>query len=206
MVVGTLETVQLVSDVASNAMTVIALLVGALWAVWAFKRERTRWPKANLELAISHRELTPDQRLLNVKVKVHNTGRGLMKLTELRVDLRQVLPLADEAAEDLRRGALIEKGIWRADWPMRDEDEHICRWGPGQEQEVVPRIEPGENDEFRSDFVVPSTWETVYVYVYLTNAAVRGRDELGWTVTSYYDLTGSEGGGSASNAIVREAV
>jgi hypothetical protein len=204
MVAGSLETVKLVSDVVSNVATIGGVAIGGWWTYRTFIRERTRWPKANLELAMSHRELTADQTLLHIKVKIHNAGRGLMTLTKLRVDVRQVLPLTDKSAEDLQKGSLIKRGKWRAKWPIRAEDEHICLWGPGEEQEVEPRIEPGENDELGNDFLVPSTWEMVYVYVYVTNAALKGRDELGWTVTSYYNLTASEGDDSARN-LIREA-
>ncbi len=203
MMAGSLETVKLVSDVASNAITIAGVAIGGWWTYRTFIRERTRWPKANLELAISHRDLTPDQTFLHVKVKVHNAGRGLMTLTKLRVDVRQVLPLADGSAKALGDGSLIRPGRWMAEWPIRPQDHHKRLW-PGKESEAEPRIEPGENDEFGSDFLVPSTWETVHVYVYVTNAALKGRDELGWTVTSYYDLTGGEGDDSARN-LIREA-
>jgi hypothetical protein len=207
MVAGDLEAVKLVSDLAANLVTIGAVLIGGFWTYRTFIQERTRWPKANLELAMSHRELTPDQTFLHVKVKIHNAGRGLMTLTDLRVDVRQVLPLADESAEALRKKTLITKDIWTANWRTLRENHHIRQWPrerEGEEPEPEPRIEPGENDAFGSDFLVPSTWELVYVYVYVTNAALKGRDQLGWTVTSYYDLTGSEGNDSARN-LIREA-
>ncbi len=204
MVAGSLGDVKLVSDVVSNVVTIAGVLIGTGWAYWAFLRERTRWPKANLELVMSHRELTADETLINVKVKVHNAGRGLMKLTKMRVDVRQVLPLADRPAEKLQAGKLIKKGVWKADWLTLEGGQNITVWESEQNPERRPEIEPGENDELRSDFVVPSTWETVFIYVYLTNAARKGQN-LGWTVTSYYDLTGNETAGIAKNIIVGEA-
>lgn len=205
MVAGTLETVKLVSDVASNAATIAAVLVGGFWTYWAFVRERTRWPRANLELVMSHRELSADKTLLHVKVKVNNSGRGLMKLTELWVDVRRVLPLSDEVAEELRSGTLIAAESGKAGWRIPQDCQHECRWGPGEKRKVEPEIEPGENDEFPHDFIVPSTLRTVYIYVHVKNEARKGRDELGWTVSSYYDLAGTEGGDSAKNMIAAEA-
>jgi hypothetical protein len=206
MVAGSLETVKLFGDVASNVVTIAAVVIGGAWTYLTFIRERTRWPKANLELVMSHRELTAEQTLLHIKVKVHNAGRGLMKLNELRIDVRQVLPLTDETTRELRDGSLIATDRGKARWRTRKEDQHICLWGPGRPLPTEPEIEPGENDEFPNDFVIPSTLETVYVYVYLKNVARKGREKLGWTVTSYYDLTGAEGAGSAKNMIAREAV
>jgi hypothetical protein len=68
MVTGTLETFKTYSDVASNFATVAAIAVGAVWSYRAFFRERVRWPKATVELVMSHRELTPEWTLLHVKV------------------------------------------------------------------------------------------------------------------------------------------
>lgn len=201
---GSLETVKTVSDVASNVVTIAGVLIGAGWAYWAFVRERTRWPKANLELDMSHRTLTDDRTLLHIKVKVHNAGRGLMKLDELQVQVRQVLPLIAETAQELHEDSLIDADRGKARWRTRPEDQHICRWGPEHQLPAEPEIEPGENDEFGNDFVLPANLEVVYIYVYLKNVVRRGC-ELGWTVTSYYDLAGSEGGGSARNMIAKEA-
>jgi hypothetical protein len=207
MVAGSLETVKLVSDVVSNVVTIAAVAIGGVWTYLTFIRERTRWPKANLELVMSHRELTPERTLLHVKVKVHNAGRGLMKLDELQVHVRHVFPLSEETSRELEDGALIDEHSGKARWRSRKQDRHACLWGPGQPEprSVEPEVEPGENDEYPNDFIVPSSLKTVFVYVYLKNVARRGREQLGWTVTSYYDLAGTEGGDSTKNVIAREA-
>jgi len=204
MVASSLETMKTISDVASNVVTIAGVLIGAGWAYWAFVRERTRWPKANLELEMSHRVLTDDKTLFHVKVKVHNAGRGLMKLDELHVQVRQVLPLIAETAQELQEDSLIDADRGKARWRTRPEDQHICRWGPECPLPTEPEIEPGENDEFGNDFVLSADLEVVFVYVYLKNVNRKGR-EMGWTVTSYYDLVGSEGGGSARNVIAKGA-
>jgi hypothetical protein len=201
--VGNLETVKTVSDVASNAATIIAIVVGAIWGYWAFLRERTRWPKATLELVISHRELTPERTLLHTKVKVHNAGRGLMKLTRIRIDAYQVRPLAEETREDLDRGLLVANGEFRANWKLLERANLL--WGTAPGLDAEPEIEPGENDEFINDFIVPSSLETVFIYVYVANV-VRKRSDLGWPVTNYYDLRGKAGGESAVNVISSESV
>jgi hypothetical protein len=193
MVVGALETVKTVSDVVSDVVTISAVLVGAGWAYWAFLRERTRWPKATLELVLYHRELSTEQTLLHAKVKVHNAGRGLMELTRVRAVVDQVLPLADEIGE-------LEVGYLD---PTEKEGE--TNWKPFAESEQVlqaeqAEMEPGENDEFGFDFAVPSSFETVHVYVYVENYKKRGK-KLGWCVSNYYDLSGKAGGESAVNVV-----
>jgi hypothetical protein len=187
---GALETVKMATDVATSVVTIVAILVGAVWGYWTFLRERTRWPKATLELIVSHRELTPERSLLHAKVKVHNAGRGLMKLTELRVDVHRVLPLDEATAKELEGDSLVQKDQGKAKWPRLKQWRR--KWG--DEREPEPVLEPGENDEFDFDFVVPSTLQTVYVYVYVKNVARKRGGELGWTVTDLYDLPG-EGDG-----------
>jgi hypothetical protein len=190
MAVGALETVKTVSDVVSNVVTISAVLVGAVWAYWAFLRERTRWPKATLQLVLYHRELSTEQTLLHAKVKIHNAGRGLMELTRVRAVVDQVLPFAGE----------IEVGYMD---PTEKEGE--TNWKPFAESEQVlqaeeAEMEPGENDEFDFDFAVPSSFETVHVYVYVENYKKRGK-KLGWCVSNYYDLSGKAGGESAVNVV-----
>ncbi len=183
MAAGSLETVKLVSDVATNAMTVVALLAGAGWASWAFLRERVRWPKADLGLEITHRELTEDEQILHVKVNVRNTGRSRIVLRDLRVDVYRVLPLDEETVESIRDRTLVPKEETEASWPGVTGR---TKWWSG---EGTPEIEPGEGDEYCFDFVVPATLQVAFVYVYLRNVTKK-RPELGWPATMLYDLAG----------------
>jgi len=215
MAAGALDTVKQVSDVASSVATIVALVVGGIWAYWAFVRERTRWPKARLELVLTHRRLTEETTLLHVKAKIHNAGRGLMTLTRIRMDVYRVRPLTGAAERKLAGGCLKAKGETAADWPFLEQGEFL--WG-GDSGRTPPEIEPGENDEFGSDFLLPSDLESVHVYVYVENAARKRvrrigrwndgkqRKPLGWCVTAYYDLMGPAGTGAASNAISSEPV
>lgn len=193
MVAGSLETVKTVSDVATNVVTITALLVGALWAYWAFVRERRRWPQAELALLISHRDLTADRALLQVKVVAHNLGALRITVRELRVDVSQVLPLEEETKAAVDDETLIpnEKEKYEAVWPALPGGSRTRNWRVGG-QPRIPEIEPGESDEFCFDLIVPRTLEAIHVYAYLENVKRRGR-EFGWGVTAFYDLSGETG-------------
>ncbi len=193
MVVGSLETVKTVSDVAANVATIFALLVGAVWAVWALHRERTRWPKAELALSVSHRDLTADRALLQVKVVAHNLGALRITVKELHVDVSQVLPLDEKTKAAVDDETLIPKKEekYEAVWPLLPGGSRIRNWRVGG-QPRIPEIEPGESDEFCFDLIVPRTLETVHVYAYLGNVKHRRR-EFGWVVTAFYDLSGETG-------------
>jgi hypothetical protein len=183
MAVGSLETVKLVSDVATNVMTVVALVIGAGWAGWAFLRERVRWPKADLVLEISHRQLTADEQLLHVKVNVENTGRSRIVLTELRVDVYRVLPLDEGTAKSVRERTLVAGDGTEAAWP--GVTDAVKQWPDGER----PEIEPGEGDEYCFDFVVPATLGVAFVYVYVHNF-MKKRQATGWPATALYGLEG----------------
>jgi hypothetical protein len=189
VVAGNLETVKTVSDVAANVATIAALLVGAFWAYWAFVRERTRWPRAEVSLLISDRDLTEEQALLQVKVLVHNLGGLRITARELRLDVHQVLPLAEGVLGKVERDELVPEKETEAEWPLLSNGFRVLEWG-GEGQGRCPEIEPGESEEFCFDLVVPRSIETVHVYAYLRNAKRRRRRELGWSATAFHELLG----------------
>jgi hypothetical protein len=210
-----------VSDIASNVVTIVAVAVGAFWAYWRFVRERTRWPRAELELVVTHRELTDEHTLLNATVKIKNVGVGLMKLSGIRAYVYRILPLEPETERRLTDPGFLSMenggdwpciGSFHPQWGERKQPEvkagKESELEP-QEPEVEPRkepeVEPQEHEEFGWDFIVPSSTETVFVYVYVTNVKKRrGKRELGWQVTAFYDLTEKAGERRASNVPIGE--
>lgn len=198
---SSLETVKTVGDIGSSAATIAAVVIGAAWAYWRFVRERNRWPRANLEFVLTHHRLADATVALNAKVKVHNAGRGLMKLEELRVDLYRVFPLVNGQGQNIDAATLVSPGEVAADWPPIDQRKK--KWSGKQR----PELEPGEHDEFCCDFFASPEEQAVFVYAYLGNAAKRrGKHELGWQVTSFYDLAGSRGGRSTDNLVPEGAI
>lgn len=191
---GALETVKTISDVAANVATVIAFGVGAIWAYWAFLRERTRWPRADLKLLISHRVVSPDHVLIHVKVVVQNLGNRRIKAEQVRVDISQVAPV-DERVEAALDKVASDSGtddedspfpLAEVEWPSIPGGSEAREFG-GDGQPKTPQIEPGETDEFCFDLVVPRGLETIYVYAYVKNVKRRWR-ELGWEATDFYDI------------------
>jgi hypothetical protein len=189
---ASLENWKTITAIVSSAATVAAIAVGAAWAYWRFVRERTRWPRALLDLVVTHRNLTPEQALLNVTVKVHNAGAGLMRLTGLRVYVHRVLPLRDPT--QLESTPLIPEGEVEAQWPCIKKATRT--WGAGH----GPEVEPQENDEYVHDFLISSSNNTLFIYTYLENEKrARGARELGWQITTFYDVSGVGAERHASN-------
>jgi hypothetical protein len=191
-----------VAEAIAGIATAAGIVVGGIWAYWLYVRQRTRWPRAELELTLTHRTLVDELILLSTKVKVHNSGRGLMQPSSLRIDLCRVLPLspADRRSLVEKRNLLDGEGF-EAAWPCIDSRERA--WEKGAFD-----IEPGENDECVFDFFVEGSVETVFVYAYVDNRKKRKwlkAKKLGWSLTAIYDLTQSAGTASADNLVRRES-
>ena len=165
------------SNAAANGAQIAAIAVGGWWTYNRFIRQREEFPRATLEQVVAHRELDRHSTFLRVAVKVDNVSAVLLETDRVRTDVYQVLPVTDEAAEALAAGQLVPDGSRDAGWPCIAFFE-----GPGPGQ-----IEPGEGDEFGFDFVIPTEVSTLFVYSYIRNVTQEGR-ELGWGVTSLYDL------------------
>lgn len=190
-----------VAEAVASVVTAVGIVIGGGWAYWLYARQRTRWPRAELELALTHRRLVDGLNLLSAKVKIHNSGRGLMQPSALRIDLCRVLPLSAESGQLLveKRNLLDSEGF-EANWPCIDTRKRLWKKGAFD-------IEPGENEECVFDFFVDSSVKTVFVYAYVDNRKKRKGikpRELGWSLTSIYDLTERAGTASADNLIGRE--
>ncbi len=179
-VVGTATDVKDWSDTVANAAQVLAIVVGGGWALWKFGLNREEWPRATLEQAIAKQPLDQERSLLRVLVGVKNAGNVLIDIEVVRVDVYQVLPLAEEAKTALDAGTLIPDDEVEAQWPCIESRERT--WTSGE-----ARIEPEESEPFGFDFVLPADIETIFVYSYVRNVKQRDRP-IGWSLTQFYDL------------------
>lgn len=170
------------SNSAANLAQVAAIVVGAIWTYNRFIRQREDLPRATLEQIATHRELNSEHTFLRVAVKIDNVSTVLLPTEEVRTDIYQVLPVAPDVSEALAEGRLVPPAKRDAAWPC------VASYlGP-----VSGQIEPGEGDEFGFDFVISTDVKTVFIYSYVKNVTQAGR-ELGWAVTSLYDLDEERG-------------
>jgi len=179
-ITGTAADFETWSDTLANATQALAIVVGGGWALWKFGLHREEWPRATLEQIITTQPLDQQQSLLRVLVGVKNAGNVLIDVEQVRVDVYQVLPLADETKKALEEGTLISSEESEATWPCIESRERS--WSPG-----TARIEPEESEPFGFDFVIPADVKTIFVYSYVRNVRQRDRP-IGWSVTQFYDL------------------
>jgi hypothetical protein len=174
------------SNFAANVAQVGAILVGGWWAYTKFIRQREAFPRATLQQVISHRELNDEHTYLRVTLQIENTSTVLLPNKQARTDVRQVLPLSPEVERAIEANTLIPKGEREANWPFIG---HL-------DVETQGKIEPGDGDQFAFDFIVPTEVTVVYVYSYVTNPTA---ENLGWTISSLYDL--KTAGGQSSQRV-----
>jgi hypothetical protein len=119
---------------------------------------------------------------------VFNKGEVLLTLVEGFTRVQQMTPWPQDFLEAVSEEEdPIEDDRTEVNWPLIEERRFVFEIG---EREV----EPQEQDEFYFDFVIDAKVQTIVVYTYLKNQVKRGR-EIGWGITSVYDLhSPSEGG------------
>lgn len=196
MVVASLETVKLVTDIVAGAATVVAIAVGGFWALWAFGWERKRWPRGVLSLEVTHHVLTATRTHVQVKVLLQNVGSARITASQLQVHLIVISPLKERECGEIEAMPMWED-VSRARGDGEDEAKTIWSELPGPkavrswEAGKGPQIEAGETDELCFDFLIPPEIETVRVYAHLKNEKHRGRD-FGWHASGFFDLPGAE--------------
>ena len=66
-------------EIATNGATIMALLAGGWWTYALYVRQRLRYPRAELDIAVEHAVIEPGKRLVHVAVKVVNRGHVLLQ-------------------------------------------------------------------------------------------------------------------------------
>jgi hypothetical protein len=164
------------SDVVSNFAQVVALLVGAAWAYNKFVLNRERWPRATLAHQVQHFDLEDGRRLVRVVEEVRNPGSILVQLSARITRLQQVLPMEASPLQELEAEMKQEAGWLQI-------GEHKAEPGASE-----ARIEPGETDRFEHDFLIDDEVEVLQIYSHMRNVAQGGNSDLGWTLTTLYDI------------------
>jgi len=163
---------------------ILALVIGAAWAVWNFNWRRARAPKVHLEHEFYTRPLGDSVRLVTVTLAIHNRGNGLFACERGETRLHQVFPLRlpPEILTALKSGAVTRAGA-----PIH-EGETVVPWHPFQTHKFRHvEVEPGESDCIAFDFVVPSDVETVRAYTFIANRS-KQKQNIGWKLYSMHDI------------------
>lgn len=174
---------------AVQSLTVsIGVFIGGIWAYWLFYKHRQKYPRANLSHEISHKILPDDKILLQFSVKVINVGNVIISLNKCDIRVQQIIPVNDQIAELIKNNnekVCIKENNkfldYEINWPLLKHVELKC-------DKRLCEIEPNENEQIFYEFILNSNIKTVKIYSHFINQAIRGRNELGWSLTTIYDF------------------
>ncbi|MCK4225153.1 MAG: hypothetical protein KAX39_08220, partial [candidate division Zixibacteria bacterium] len=164
---------------------VIALILGGAWSYMLFIKNRQKFPRANITHKISHKPISNNKVLLNVAAEISNTGDVLLSLLAGTTRVQQVLPLLPEMLNTINEGKdPVSEETTEIEWPLIKEKEK--NWKKREFE-----IEPGEKDQIMYDFIIDYDIETVVVYSHFKNVK-KGSRNIGWELTTVYDLKGKQ--------------
>ena len=193
-----LEVANSVASVIQSVATVIAIVVGGVWTYVLFVENRERFPKAAVDHDVSRVQLDGDRALLRLVVRIENSGKGLLRLTEGEVRVQQILPLSECSPGDAAR---CPKRLVEANQPVPELGQRIAEWPitaywatptaqPGNHPQAVldVELEPGEQEFLSFDFIVSEKVRAVQVYSYFMNPEKQDQG-IGWKHITFHELT-----------------
>lgn len=191
-----LDKIKKLIEIAASSLTLVAVVIGAVWTYWLFVRTRQRYPSANLTQKVDYRILAEGKLWLRVTVTLQNVSKVLLSLVYGKTWIQQVKPVDSDLLSKVKQDEepLDEDGLeylWPLAVNMKEKD-----WPKGTRQ-----IEPGESDQVHFDFILNPEIETIIVYSYFRNAKrFRRKKELGWQITNVFDVKSVENGGKTNGS------
>ena len=175
-----------IKDVAGgiqSALTVLAIVVGGVFALVKLQVFRTFEPHLTITHEVHHRLIGDSYTHIDVTATLRNSSRVAVGIREAEFSIQQVAPISDEEVENLYAEVFVDGESLYLQWPILDSVPF--EWEVG---EMV--IEPGETHQETYEFVAPSHVETVLVYTYFYNPVSPrpANSAEGWAATTVYDI------------------
>jgi len=162
-----------VAVIVQSAFTVAAIIAAGIWFFWQGETS----PKANISQMVTHRQIHENWTWVHVSIKITNTGKTTLYLTSGIIRIQKILPLDPKVSERIERNeSPIPQDSLIVAWP---------RIGDSYKPQLNIKIEPGESDKLKCEFIIPSYVKTVKIYSYFKE---QKDSPTGWSVTTIYDL------------------
>lgn len=160
----------------------LGVIAGGVWTYVIYRRERRKFPKANLSHKVRAVQLTDDKVCVHTSVTIKNVGDVMLEIRLAHNVICQIQPLDGRMQQRLRSGRKLyyEAGKEIA-WPeIGRRDVDMTR--------TPLEIEPGEEDTIHFDVIIPSDVKVVQVYTYFKNVTKRKR-EIGWPISGLFEVS-----------------
>lgn len=174
-------------SIIQSLVVIIGIIIGGWWTWFLFIKNRQKYPRANMTHEISHIRLSEEKILLRVAVNISNIGSVIISLIKCDIRVSQILPSNKETQSSIDNynqecKTNENKGLdSEIEWPLLKLYEKACK-----KEEC--EIEPGESEKMYFDFIIDSNIEIVSIYSHFTNATKENKTNLGWSVTTVYNL------------------
>ncbi len=166
---------------AKELLTILAVIVGGIWAYLLFIRTRQKYPRLNLQTVVTVMRYSDSERLLRLGLKLENVGSVLAKLRMTDVYVQQLKPWPHAVLEEIRHMDSTAAETGEGNWPLICERK--LTFDKGKKE-----IEPGEKDEIWLDFIIEGDVEAGLVYAHVQNESKKRhrllwRRQIGWNTT-----------------------
>ena len=156
-----------------SIVTIFAIMAAGWW--FFFSGEHS--PKANIVHEVVHRKITDKWTWLHISTLINNVGKTSLDINSGIIRVQQILPLDPKISEKIKHNqSPIDQEAMIVLWP---------RIGDPYKPKINLKIEPGESDTVKCEFIIPSYIQTVKIYSYFAKSQDSG---IGWSTATIYDL------------------
>lgn len=146
--------------------TIGAVMVGAGWAYFTFRRKREKFPRAEITHKFDAFDIEESKRWLRVELTLKNIGESVIDVESVTNFVQQVVSVATHLdGSEFKAESSHESP--EIPWPLIREQSQL-NFDRGQRH-----IEPGETDDFQFDFLLGADVEILVVYSHVRNVAIR---------------------------------
>lgn len=167
-------------NIIKEIATIFALIIGGIWSYMLFVKKRQIYPRAKIEHQIQYQLVGEKKLLLSVDVFISNNSDVLLSLESWNLDVKQMLPPRGELLQYADRKDANIKGVQILDWTILAKRND--QWDRGRFE-----IEPGEQHQFHSDFLIYSIPQSILVESYFRNIKKRSK-LIGWNHITIHSI------------------
>lgn len=160
-----------------SLITIIAVIIGGLWAYLLFVKNREKYPKAIIHHEIQKVKFENDV-LVRLTIQIENIGKVILPIIYGEVWLQQLQPINESIKQAITD---FQSQNNKADigWPIINK--RVFRYENNNDYE----LEPGEIDKFEFDFLIDKNVKTIQFYTHIQNV---DKSNKGWNYTSIHNL------------------
>lgn len=163
-------------DSLKSAISILAIIVAGLWTWKLFVQNRENKAKADIQVTVEVIPLPLEKNLVKPVITIKNLGKVVLKTEYMQMSLSRIIPLSPEIEKMVKtdNSDIVYEGKNRVEWPVIANRE----WNNPF------TIEPGESQDFSTDFLIEKDDKVLELYIFIDNPKHSLREvdaKHGWT-------------------------